>query len=133
MRKGLLPAKLINLIILVVLSIIIFSLIFITMITLSIQISIDMVFKPIYKPLSSQSLAFSLFSSELGTKLEQYLRTNSTELKEELESTISSFVMFYKIVIGDKILGNSFLPSDQKYSSYLLTDENNKINIEVST
>lgn len=92
-----------------------------------------MVYKPVYKPLSSQSLSFSLFSSDLTEKLVEYFEGDGAELKEKLERAISFSVTSYKIVFGNKILGNPNLISNETYSSYLLTNDNKKLKIEVLT
>jgi hypothetical protein len=103
------------------------------MLSLDITISIDMIYRPMYQPFSSQNFAFALFSSDLNDKLLEYSKTGEMGLKKELEETISFSPTYYKIVVNKKILGNQKLQSEQKYSGYLLDEENNKIKIEVYT
>lgn len=94
---------------------------------LQIKIGVEITYKPIYSPLKSQLLSISIAQSEISEMMLDYLEEKIN--KDAIEAKISQVFTTYKILIGDKTIGNPKI-SGEKTTTKMFVN-NKKITLEV--
>lgn len=103
------------------------SILFFIMSFLNIKIGVEITYRPIYNPLKSQMLSIAIAQSEMSEMVLSYLEGKID--KSTIEAKISQVLPTYKILVGDKEIGNPKISGEK--TTIETFANNKKIKVEV--